>query len=1112
MSQPATPGPFAHVVPERRAHGWDPKWNYTPPPMDGSLTVPEVYDFHYINNPTHPLFKYIDPQSGQIVTLAYDKVVPAAHNAGRIVAKLAGITLGEKGTPPADRPLIALLATPDTITSFTVLLGCIRAEIPFFPISHRNSAPAVAHLLSRTKPTHILVTSEAPIRELVQESLSLFKEQNEGVAPPVVDQVPMFEQLYTNEPHVPLPPRTRDDLLTRFYLHSSGSSSFPKPIPANDRTWFHTAMVAQYSSIDLCGRVVSTHSIAMFHAIGTNFIAWTSGSGPIWAVFAPASPATVPNPESIFQGTVDLSCDFTFGVPSFVELWSKDPVKVEHFKKMEGVLFGGSPLNSDVGNALAQQGVSLHTLYGQTEVGVMCSILGEKPGMDWEYVKFNPIFNGEFVPFGDGTFELVAMQNDIHYLPFKNTRVRGKESFATGDLLVPHPTRHGWWKVLGRTDDQIMLSTGEKTNPGPLEFILCQHPLIDHALFFGRSRFQNGVLIQPAPGHIFDPKDEAKLAEYRNAIWPAVEEMNALAPTHSRVFKEMIITIDPAKPFMFTPKGNPRRPVIIKMYEQEINDVYTAVEDSANNAQTEPPSDWEDFTLLTSFVTSVVNGVLTKHASLEDDFFDLGCDSLQATWIRNAILGALRKKQPPINSVPQNLVYDHSNIASLAQYVYGLVTGSAASSTSVLEATLHDINSALVRYTHKFPVRTAATNGATNGSVLPSKRDVVLVTGTTGSLGSGVLAKLAEDPTVGEIYAVNRASEGSPLLKRQKAALRSRGYDEGIATSPKVHLLEGTVTAFGLDVSDKVVEEEIARSVTHIIHIAWKVDFNLSFHSFESGIGGVRALVDLALSVPQGRPPAKVTFISSVGVFRNLPDSLKEKPIPEVPLPDASIALGQGYSESKWLSEQILFAAAKEYPSFKPVVIRLGQVAGGPNGNWNTGDWVPAIVKSSVALGCLPEYKGICSWIPLDLTARTVAELRDANLPNLVSHLVHPHPVSAKQLFQSIGAQFTPPLPLVPYAEWAKQLEDIGNTSRSDRKKQQELLEKVPALKLLEFFKSGVPIEEAASAEHGEAMGIPLLDTSETQKASPALGGVERQVGEEDARSWILYWREVGFL
>jgi hypothetical protein len=43
-----------------------------------------------------------------------------------------------------------------------------------------------------------------------------------------------------------------------------------------------------------------------------------------------------------------------------------------------------------------------------------------------------------------------------------NIEVDGKRGYATSDLIIPHPTKAGLWRVFGRADDQIMLSTGEK--------------------------------------------------------------------------------------------------------------------------------------------------------------------------------------------------------------------------------------------------------------------------------------------------------------------------------------------------------------------------------------------------------------------------------------------------------------------------------------------------------------------------------------------------------------------------------------------------------------------------------------------------------------------------
>ena len=47
-------------------------------------------------------------------------------------------------------------------------------------------------------------------------------------------------------------------------------------------------------------------------------------------------------------------------------------------------------------------------------------------------------------------------------LPKVNTKVGEFDGYATNDLVVPHPTISGMWKIVGRADEQIMLSNGEK--------------------------------------------------------------------------------------------------------------------------------------------------------------------------------------------------------------------------------------------------------------------------------------------------------------------------------------------------------------------------------------------------------------------------------------------------------------------------------------------------------------------------------------------------------------------------------------------------------------------------------------------------------------------------
>ena len=64
--------------------------------------------------------------------------------------------------------------------------------------------------------------------------------------------------------------------------------------------------------------------------------------------------------------------------------------------------------------------------------------------------------------------------------------------------------------------------------------------------------------------------------------------------------------------------------------------------------------------------------------------------------------------------------------------------------------------------------------------------------------------------------------------------------------------------------------------------------------------------------------------------------------------------MGTGYAESKWVSEQILLTAAEKTP-LDPLIARLGQICGGPDGTWNAHEWFPSMVQSAIALGCFPD-------------------------------------------------------------------------------------------------------------------------------------------------------------
>lgn len=69
------------------------------PPLNGTFTIPQLYDWHLIHNANHPVFMYKQIGSSKTIQLTYSKVVPAIHRAGNLI--LAAINSGTSPGPVA---------------------------------------------------------------------------------------------------------------------------------------------------------------------------------------------------------------------------------------------------------------------------------------------------------------------------------------------------------------------------------------------------------------------------------------------------------------------------------------------------------------------------------------------------------------------------------------------------------------------------------------------------------------------------------------------------------------------------------------------------------------------------------------------------------------------------------------------------------------------------------------------------------------------------------------------------------------------------------------------------------------------------------------------------
>ncbi|KAJ6600161.1 hypothetical protein B0H10DRAFT_1958887 [Mycena sp. CBHHK59/15] len=312
-------------------------------------------------------------------------------------------------------------------------------------------------------------------------------------------------------------------------LASIGSVSFPKIIPITNRFLFESGTISLslshgtgHAEIDVCGEVLSSHAVPMFHLMGVIQLPWAAFTGMTITVFPPTVPPVVPTAARVFDGAVATGSTLMYSVPSFLEI------------------FAGGPLQCSA------------------YVDPVFVPLPDIPGVYHLVVK---------------AYHMLSQKCPTHTPAILNTIVDGVPALNTNDLFVRHPVNPKLWKVFSRNDDQIMHSTGEKTNPGPLgnsqslRRLFSKIRELNMRLCSGVESSMGVLIFLTDP---FDPADTARGVAFRQKIWPTVEQANRFAPTHSRIFKEMILVANPLKPFELTAKGYPCRQVVLDMYQDEI--------------------------------------------------------------------------------------------------------------------------------------------------------------------------------------------------------------------------------------------------------------------------------------------------------------------------------------------------------------------------------------------------------------------------------------------------------------------------------------------------------------------------------------------------------------
>lgn len=828
----------------------------------------------------------------------------------------------------------------------------ISHSLQAFLPSHRNSLVAHAHLLDEIDCKISLVQVSIPpglshfldaksIRTISIPNLDFFLQPNEFPNY-------MYRKTFDEARHLPF-----------VILHTSGSTGLPQLVKVNHGTF--TSMDANQLIPLLSGRPVLGSSFRRSRMLMTfplfHMASFTLLLG--LAVYYGVIPVLPPANEPLTAHLIDsihthARVDGSALPPSIIVDIYHEKAFLSRLGRLKYLLFAGGSLPQEVGDKVCRV-THLATIIGSTETAFPPHEICESE--DWGYVRYSPFHGSVFRPLNeDGLSEqIIVRRRELDLFQSVFSTYPEIDEFRTKDLYREHPTKPGLWKFCGRTDDVIVFSNAEKFNPIDFEGAISSHPAIRTALVGGHGKFQTCLLIEPVAPH----ETEAKNASLLNEIWPTIEGANGVCPSHARVMKDFVIFTDKTKGVERAGKGTVQRMMTLDLYREEIDTLYQApaLPNTAPSMLIDSATQEAD-TLRSALFRIVsactwLNGELTATA----DLFELGLDSLQTISLSKQINAYLMQAMSNMTMVTPRTIYAHPNIEMLESTLQDAAAPTINSSASTRMQAIFD------KWSSNLP------KAKEPHSLEAGNPSVVLLTGSTGSLGSYILDLLIRIPNVPKIYCLNRRHNGEI---HQTQTFKSKGLQTRFQ---KVTFLQCDLSKKSLGLQEDTYNG-LLQEVTHVIHNAWDVNFNRPLEAFiNPHISGVRHLIDFC---HKSTANSHLLFISTQSTALGQ-RSKQAQPIPEEVLHDWESSLPMGYAQSKLIAERLIDTAA-QVSGLEATICRVGQIAGPTTeqGCWSLKEWFPSLVASSVTLGMLPKALGemdTVDWIPVDLVARIIMEL-----------------------------------------------------------------------------------------------------------------------------------------
>ncbi|TRZ26787.1 hypothetical protein HGM15179_000398 [Zosterops borbonicus] len=426
--------------------------------------------------PSNPAFWWVNGK-GEEVKWSFEEL-------GFLSRKVANVLTKECGLQKGDRLILILPRIPEW---WLVKVACMRAGIVIIPGTSQLSAKDILYRLQVSKATCIITTdklapavdSVASQCQLLKTKLMVSKGSREGWL--------NFTEMYQNQSadHSCIKTKIQDPMIIFF---TSGTTGFPKMAQHSQGSLGFRPLLSERYWLDLTPSNVVWNTADtgwILTSIASFFDPWVFGS----CIFMHNLPQT--DSAVILNTLCRFPIDTLIGAPTLFRMLVQNDLSKYKFMKLKYCISGGEPLNPEVMEQWkSQTELEICEVYGQTEMGVICSVFGGmkiKPG---SMGKAAPPYdvqiidkNANILPPGQQG-EIAIRSKPIRPLGFfseyldnpkKTAETERGDFYVTGDRGIMD--EEGYFQFIGRNDD-IIISSGYRIGPFEVENALIEHPAV----------------------------------------------------------------------------------------------------------------------------------------------------------------------------------------------------------------------------------------------------------------------------------------------------------------------------------------------------------------------------------------------------------------------------------------------------------------------------------------------------------------------------------------------------------------------------------------------------------------------------------------------------------